>query len=162
MIRSIVITRTGWIADPNRVGREATEAANMAMAKAWYEKDLPEHFTTEAPRKYGYQARTKKYMLRKAKVMHHQRPLMWTGTMMQALRSFVEIKASLKKATLKMYGTQALNLSGHVTRRGNVYPDMKRELLTITEQEAGELSKEGARALQETYENSTATTRVAV
>ena len=54
-----------------------------AAIAAWHGEMLPQHFEASAARKYfgAYTPRTKRYMLRKAREKHHQRPMIWSGGM---------------------------------------------------------------------------------
>lgn len=49
--------------------------------KLWKLNFAPKHFTRAGAQEYGYANRAKGYMIRKARKMKHQTPLVWTGTL---------------------------------------------------------------------------------
>lgn len=55
--------------------RKAFETALHTIGLTWKRDMLPKHFTPAGGREYGYEKRTKKYMIRKAKQEGHQNPL---------------------------------------------------------------------------------------
>lgn len=75
---SLRIGRSGTNVSARAIRAAAKEALEIAIEQ-WHGTMMPQHFTTAAPAKYGYTPRTKKYMIRKARKMHHQRPLEFTG-----------------------------------------------------------------------------------
>ncbi len=71
---SLRIQRSGADYSRRSIRAAAMDALEIAVEQ-WHDTMLPVHFTTAALAKYGYSPRTKKYMIRKARVMHHQLPL---------------------------------------------------------------------------------------
>ena len=64
--------------------KAAFEAAAQA-AKYWQKTYVRGHFDISAARWYGYENRSRQYMIRKAKRFHHQNPLVWSGRAKQLL-----------------------------------------------------------------------------
>lgn len=121
----ISITTVGG---PKEKKRVLTQAINIGMMAAidqeYYRRFLKEHFKPSAVKKYGYEKRTKKYQISKARKKHHQNPLVWSGSLKRELTGSIELKAlkASSGASGKMRG-RALRLSG----RENM-PDMKAEV----------------------------------
>ena len=120
------------IGGPRAKKAELTRAINsglkVSVERDYHEQFLPQHFKSSAPKKYGYSKRTKKYMIRKARVKHHQNPLMWSGALKREVTSNIEIRATktMPKVSGKMRG-RALRFSGRDTM-----PNMKAEILFTT------------------------------
>lgn len=76
------ITEITYDDDPEESDARFTRGLIRGMrnaARYWKMRFEPEHFKTGAVRKYDYKLRDKKYMIRKARRMKHQNPLVWTG-----------------------------------------------------------------------------------
>lgn len=90
-----------------RVFRQAVARAMRDAAEYWRDVIQPGHFQTSAVKKYGYQPRTRMYMLRKARLYHHQRPLEFTGDSKRAIlgakrRPQVKVTGTTAKAQLRI------------------------------------------------------------
>lgn len=66
---------------------------------------LMKHFSLGASQRYGYAKRTKRYMMKKAAIMHHQIPLVFTGVLKSVVRLIgkVEATADFWRYTAKSY-----------------------------------------------------------
>lgn len=66
---------------------------------------LMKHFMLGADKRYGYASRTKRYMKKKAAIMHHQIPLVYTGLLKSVVRLIgkVEATADFWRYTAKSY-----------------------------------------------------------
>lgn len=76
----------------------------VAAGEKFIKTQLPKRFVAGAARKYGWPARTKKYMLRKAKKKGHQNDLVWSGRLRQTALSGSTVKGSRRfvRATVKI------------------------------------------------------------
>lgn len=85
-------------ADTAKAYRYATRIFGQGLANAavvWRDKYMPGHFETWATRKYGYEARTRKYEKRKRIKYGHNRPLVLTGqTLRMATQQLLDPKIS--------------------------------------------------------------------
>ena len=68
--------------------------------KVHHREVTPKHFTVAGGHEYNYQKRSKLYMLRKAKKMGHQRPLVWSGASERAAMRIRDVRASGKAARI--------------------------------------------------------------
>jgi hypothetical protein len=107
-----------------------------AAIKLWWQQFLPMHFLTSAVAKYGYQKRTRDYMITKARVKGHQNPLVWSGTMQRMLTGGITIKplgSGPPGAKGTMTGPRWMGWRRWAAQggRGMGSPDMKKELTTI-------------------------------
>jgi len=91
--------------------RPATREAMNDVGEDWAEEKLPQHFSARFATKYGYQKRSRKHMLRKARgytdqygVRHtgHQDPLVFSGESERMMTAGARIKASAKGVDVKM------------------------------------------------------------
>ena len=82
-----------------QMGAATGKACEFVITDLWWPKFLPRHFTTEGARLYGYEARTKKYMIRKARTKHHQRPLEFTGESKTMMLRSIRVSSNSKGAT---------------------------------------------------------------
>lgn len=127
--------------------RKANKAAFSVMGQYWYDHFLPLHFRREARTKYNYQARGTKYERRKkalGKSSYAKRPKyggevdeVWSGTLEQNLKSYVNVKAYPTRATVNMTGPRYVTMrpykSGH--------PNIGEEVTRVTKAEADVLVK---------------------
>lgn len=108
--------------------REALEYA----LDAWRRDILPKHFTKAGGKDYGYQARTKQYMIYKAKTKGTQAPLVWSGDT-KRMASTGRITSHGLKATLSIpvpdyvYTRRAPN-----PKTGKPSPNLRQELTAVT------------------------------
>lgn len=121
--------------------RAASKKALAAAAKYWHQFLLPKHFTRAGAIEYGYENRTKKYMIRKAKIRHHQDPLVWSGSLKRAASMVRDIRSTSKAGKVVMK-----NLPRHVFYYKPTKPIHKeRELVMV--------SRRDERALTAFFEN---------
>jgi len=132
---------------PEDEARNMENATREALKDAlvyWRRNFAKEHFETGAVNKYSYQARTKGYMLRKAKVKKHQRPLVWSGTLRQAvLGQFPQPRVTKTGSEIK--GHMALRVPTYTyytkTKSGTPSPPKYDELVATSDQEADVLGQ---------------------
>lgn len=117
--------------------REALEYA----IKAWRDELEPKHFTRQGGREYGYKARSKKYMIRKAKTHGNQNPLAFSGDT-QRMASAGRITSRGSSATLSI---PVPDYFAYVKSR---HPDMAKELTTVTPAELEFLQRKMEEFLQ--------------
>jgi hypothetical protein len=132
----VAITTTGWPAASKRQKNAAMRAAMPLLGRHWHNKMLPEHFETSAPNKYGYERRSRLYMLRKSRERHHQKPMVFTGEMRRTALSFAAIRQTRQKATVRFRTPRALNFSGRID-----YPDLRAELTAFSLDEIHKLDR---------------------
>jgi len=115
--------------------RTATKEAYFELLQTWHRRFLPGHFAAGAVGKYGYQPRSAAYMRRKARTKHHQKPLVWSGETLAAVRRRVDIKvkATRHEATgvASMFGPQHL----YAYRKGRGASDKAMEMVSTTDGE---------------------------
>lgn len=120
--------------------RELNSALRKSFEKVggfWHNDILPKHFTTAGAREYGFQKRDKKYMKRKARKFHHQRPNVFSGKMELAIESRVEIRATKKGAKLKMHGPKYL----FQFRKDFNQPDKAAEITAVSDKDQEAMAK---------------------
>lgn len=100
----------------------------------WHSKILPRHFETSAVAKYGYQKRTKKYQIRKARQKGHQRPLEFSGQLKEAVLRRARIISTSKRVKVHLKGPK------YLWKYQANQPDKARELTATTESEVKELA----------------------
>lgn len=118
----------------------AREPALSAVGKRWYERMLRRHFESGAVQRYGYQKRKKRYSQRKARAVHHQRPLVYRGLLKEAVTGAATIRASSRRVTVRMHGPRWLGSFLSIRAKRPDFPDIKAELTAINEQEGVELA----------------------
>lgn len=123
---------------PKQLQKDAKKqiiAAGAEFGKLWHEEILPGHFTIKGASLYGYQARSKAYMLRKAKKKHNQLPLVWSGTLRDQLLRSAVITATDKQVKVTMGGPKWL--MGYLAFRGRARtgPDKKAEITKLVKPE---------------------------
>lgn len=142
--------------------REANEVGVVAAIRHWHKYFLPDHFTLEANKRYGYQKRqgddeppvipakrrpgskgavrmikNPHYSWRKRRQMRHNLPLVWSGdTMRQAKRS-IKIKTSFIKSSGKIRGVGTMDVPRYIYqyRKDLSQPDKYAEMIRTTAQE---------------------------
>ena len=91
-----------------------------SVGENWAAETMPGHFELPAMLKYGYAPRSARYMKRKARVKHHQRPLVYSRA----------LETSAKAAhTLKFAGHNKIRM--RLSIWGGL-PDRRRELFATT------------------------------
>lgn len=124
------------------------EDALMAGADYWHTGILPKHFEQGAAAKYGYAVRSKNYIVQMRR--RGGLPLLYTGSMRDELESRASFQRVGMSVNLKMFA-HSLNFAPtmpensdsthvrHSTRarsgRGALYPNLKREIKIITDDE---------------------------
>lgn len=97
--------RIVYTADPELQGRALSRIVRQALQKAAEDYVLkimlPKKFTPTGAREYNYKARTKKYMIRKAKVKRHQNPFEWSGATKRLALNSAKAKATKKSIRVK-------------------------------------------------------------
>ena len=121
-------------------------AALYEMGRMWYNDDFPFHFQQEGWGRYHFAKRTPATMKRKAKKFHHQKPLVFTGGLRDALESNAVIQATPSGVTIKMVGPNYVNYRGGKSKNG---PDMVSEILQINDGENQELLEEAVFQINE-------------
>lgn len=129
--------------EPDRMTR-AVGVGLRAAARHWHRNYAAKHFTSAGAREYGYKERTKKYMIRKARKLHHQLPLVWTGTLRSmVLGRFPEPR--LKKENNSTRCTLALKVPTYTfytkTKSGTPSPPKYDELVMTSEREAMDMEE---------------------
>lgn len=115
-----------------------------ALGRRWHRDILPHHFEVSAGQRYGYQPRTRAYMIRKAKVKHHQKPLVWSGRTETGMRQ--QARISVVKSTVKVTMTAAKFLN---IRRNATAPDLAAEATANNPVELGEMQQRFALRMTE-------------
>ena len=95
---------------------------------------MPKHFTTKATKEYKYKPRTRRYMIRKAKIKSHQMPLVFSGESAKRLERMIRVSGTHKKAR------GALDAPRYFWMTPANQPDKSRELLRFPLSEAEEAS----------------------
>jgi len=140
---SVNVTYQGSPAATRKELRAAVRRALEAIGTAWHRDTLPEHFTPRAATKYGYHKRERGYMIRKARVKHHQKPLVWSGALERAATGRAEIRTAARGGLkVTMRGLRALNFSNRAIRSGANYPNLAEELIATTEAERQDMAEE--------------------
>lgn len=88
--------------------RQARKHAMRDVAGVWHRRTLPKHFEASAVNRYGYQKRSEKYAIRKARQKHHGRPLVWSGDLYRQVRREATVSSTSKGAVVKMRGPRYL------------------------------------------------------
>ena len=108
---NVIFHETGpW---PKGMKRELPRAQKKAFKLAgnkWKRAFLKEHFKMSAMEKYGYRKRSKKYLKSKQNILHHQLPLVYSGTTRRRAKD-ATTKSTSKKGTV-ILPVQALNFQG--------------------------------------------------
>lgn len=125
--------------------RRAPELAQQALAAGaeyWHSGILPRHFEIGASAKYGYAPRGSKYL--KDRKKQGKPPLVYSGSMRRDLKKFSAIKSGSSNVELRM-SARVLNFAPAMPQQssdlfvkhksGHGYPNTKREIKLITEEE---------------------------
>lgn len=128
--------RSGFPAAPVRIFRGALRDGLMHGGEVWHEDILPGHFEPSAVARYNYHRPQRAYMIRKARKLGHQNPMVYTGKMREQLVSRAVIVARGQTVTVQMRGVRALNLS----KRKN-YPDLRAQVTAADQADVNRLSE---------------------
>lgn len=142
------ITYTGAAAAPKKALRAAVKKGMDAVGHFWHKRILPDHFTVEGARRYGYKKRTKNYQKKKARTHHHQKPLVWSGELRKQALSVAFVRASSRKASVRMPFLRALNFASRAQRQGDNYPDIRKELTATHSLDLSRLARELDKTMQ--------------
>lgn len=142
--------------DRLRAMRRAPEAAEESLregAAFWHSKIFPKHFLPPAANRYGYAARSATYMKQRAgksgPAKAGKPALVFTGVMREQLTRAASFQKSGKSVALKM-SARVLNFvklpensdQPKVSQRGGrLYPNMKKEIKAITDDEQDAVSQ---------------------
>jgi len=138
----IIVKRTGAFVETGvlfskKKWKELTKPIWEAAGKLWFKAILKKHFTLQAKQEYGYQDRTAKYMKKKARMFHHQLPLVFTGDMLRAVsqvedvRYIPETNSHEQGVHVVLHGTPYMYMRAHSTD-----PNKAEELREISEKDA--------------------------
>lgn len=139
---------------------ECVREALTETALDWKAGTLPRHFEPGAVNRYGYTKRSKSYMLRKARVMRHQKPMVWTGRMSQELLNQAGVirhqaSGGSRRVSLTMW-SRAMNFWAGRNRQGHTHRDRKHdfaaELTATTPDELEAMARDSERRTQEKFE----------
>lgn len=128
------------IGGPDATAKELKAAIQTVAAELvdmWHERMAPQHFTNTAAGRYGYQARSKVYLMRKARRFHHQRPLEFSGRMRAEVLRKVKAAPTRYGAKAVMNGPKYL----YQYRKDLKQPDKAAELTATSEDERRILGK---------------------
>ena len=155
--------RMVYIGSPKAMKRGMPKVVQESMKAAgalWHRQDLPRHFDSTASNRYGYKARTSKYLTRKRRVKGHNRPLEYSGELKRAVTRMARITGSRLTVRVSMDVGQAWYATRNWVTRASM-PDMPRELTAITNDEERVLARfveqEAERQLNEIQDRETVT-----
>jgi len=115
-----------------REWRPLIKSAWERTGQYWHKAILPKHFTFMGAREYGYAPRSIGYMIRKARVMGHRRPLVWSGTSERLAKRIRNVRATPEGARV-VVTAPALNFWRKTTTAlTGASPNMRRELMAIS------------------------------
>lgn len=135
MIRG-VIHYTGSPDAKAKALRGAVKAAMEETGQFWWQQILPVHFTTEGEKRYGYQARTKAYTLRKTRKFGHRNPLVWSGALKRDVTQRARVVGSSKGVKVHMQGPRYL----WAYRKDRKASDKAAEIVAIVQREVDSLA----------------------
>lgn len=141
----------------NNVNRETVRL----MGEYWHQKYFPKHFTHAGATEYGYQERNAHYEMRKLKKYGHTYPLVFSGQGRQDA-SHPRIVATAKRGEARVQ--VIMNAPVFNLRSSPSAPNMRRELITISQAEADSIAREAGffqQYLFSRYRNHTQTIRAA-
>lgn len=131
------LTITGGFGEKKKTLNPIMREELQVLVVDWHKKDFPEHFKTSAVQKYGYEKRSKKYQLRKARKFGHQMPLVWTGNLKNITMSSIKVSTTAKGARGYWSGLP----TRYYQYRDNA-PDKAKELTIATQEELQVLAEE--------------------
>jgi hypothetical protein len=150
--------------------RRILRDAHQAMGQKWIKEILPGHFKPGAESKYGYAPRTDRYLNdkregKKREVSIRQRrrptearrraieggmsPLVYTGTLRRTIKQSAKVRGYPTRATISLKVTDYAPLRRNTftgidaqgrKRKASPQPDKIKEIFTVTDGEAQELS----------------------
>lgn len=115
--------------------RAISQRVLESMGNEWHERYLPLHFEESATAIYGYAQRSRKYLKRKQRLHHHQRPLVFSGEAYMLSRQKV-IKGNSK--TVRVVLPRKLNRNNPHSRA-----KMQIEITKVLKREAEQLQDIG-------------------
>ena len=116
-----------------RAYRAEQQAAVKSALQYWHASILPKHFTTAGAREYGYEKRAKKYQQKKARSKHHQKPLVFSGHLLERMRERAQIRLRKANGSIKYTRTG-------ISRMQDKAVDRIAELTTVSQQDMNDLN----------------------
>jgi hypothetical protein len=119
----------------------------ITRGELWHAEFRPKHFTKAGAREYGYHPRAgepgntrknfwRSYTGRKQRVMHHTRPLIWSGESMNLTRiRVVQVQATKTKSRCEV----VLRSPGFNRRNPHSDIDMREEVTHVSDAESREI-----------------------
>lgn len=133
---NVIVTSRGA---PRQIQRQLDPMLKRGFeetARNWFEELFPKHFTSAGGREYAYERRTRRYMLRKARKLHHQNPIEWKGDTKRTATSAARIGATSKGATV------SVSVPAYIDRpRGRRNYDYARELTAVSGNDDEQLTR---------------------
>lgn len=119
----------------------AKREALSAVGRTWHDEFLPIHFTDAAQRRYHYADRSWRYVKRKRRIKGHATPLVWSGTLRDAVQRAYQITSTQHSVKVRMTGPQWL--AGYTAFRGRygTGPDKAKEIKTVLKYELATMGK---------------------
>lgn len=142
----IKLTVKGRAGLSNERFREALAVAWVEAGRFWRERILPKHFTQGGAAEYRYQARSRKYEDRKARVMGHRDPMTWNGLLRKQVLRTVDLRATKgtgvsgkgSSVQIHLHGPGYL-VSGRPAKPG--HPNFHAELSQVSAADGREIAK---------------------
>ncbi len=132
---------------PNFAAERNKPLSDRAMKQAmlqWHRRIAPEHFTTAAVGRYGYQKRAKGYQIRKARRFGHTRPLVYRGRLRAEVLRRIRVMTYRYKRKSKIKGSmhgRVLNFYAPGRVRSRDLPDLRAEIVAVTDAEVARLAR---------------------
>ena len=142
-----VVTEVGATARNLLKGRALNDVMRETvreMGVYWHGHYLPKHFTPAGAAEYGYTPRTKGYMIRKARVKHHQNPLEYSGESKARATMIRDVRPTATRNNVKVrvvLHTPALNF---IPKGGRI--NLRDEVTRVSDREANTLGEVAGRA----------------
>lgn len=125
----------------------------------WHANILDKHFSSKSEREYQYQARKKRYQLRKLKTKHHRNPLVWSGRAHEMAKAIREVRSKSTEVKIVLHLPKyfyAFHKPGTKDRKGRMYEtgqiDKARELMMVSVTDEKLVARETDRSLQQQIE----------
>lgn len=121
--------------------------ANKQVMQYWHKEIRPKHFTQKGFSEYKYQRRSRATVDIKKKKFGHNDPIVQQGDARAMSSDIKRIRATQHTASLTVNGPWYM---GHRAKRkdGQMSPDLKKELSTISYQDAMAMARYGAQMIR--------------
>ncbi len=121
--------------------------ANRQVMQYWHKEIRPKHFTQKGFSEYKYQRRSRATVDIKRKKYGHNDPIVQQGDAREMSSDIKSIRATQHMAALTVAGPWYM---GHRARRkdGKMSPDLKKELASISRQDAMSMARYGAEIIR--------------